>query len=117
MAAQEFDRADHRWSDMSGDMYCCRVARAEGTAMDSQRDFETVFAGTSIETGLAKGFLHEHGVTAYLADEHLGTAPQLAAGGGVGAVKVQWHKRRPDEYSFSVEHGRFASLPLLHFLL
>jgi len=40
--------------------------------MDSQRDFETVFAGTSIETGLAKGFLHEHGGAAYLPTSILG---------------------------------------------
>jgi hypothetical protein len=58
--------------------------------MDRQPEFETVFTGTSAEAGLARGFLEEHGLQAYLTDDHLGTtAPYLAAGGGAGAVKVQ----------------------------
>jgi hypothetical protein len=62
----------------------------EGMHMDRQHEFETVFTGTSAEVGLARGFLEEHGLEAYLTDDHLGTtAPYVAAGGGAGAVKLQ----------------------------
>jgi hypothetical protein len=58
--------------------------------MSEQREFETVFAGSSIEASLVRNFLEGEGVSALLADEFIGaTAPHLAAGGGAGAVKVQ----------------------------
>jgi hypothetical protein len=58
--------------------------------MGGQRTLVTVFTGSSVEAGLARGMLEAHGLTAYLSGEYIGTvAPYLSAGGGVGAVKVQ----------------------------
>ena len=58
--------------------------------MDERHELETVFTGTPVEAGLARGFLEENGLPAFLAGEYIGTAaPYMAAGGGAGAVQVQ----------------------------
>ena len=48
-----------------------------------------VFAGSAIEADIVRLHLQEHGIEAFLEDEHIGTiALYVAAGGGAGAVKV-----------------------------
>jgi hypothetical protein len=65
--------------------------RPEESGLHVSRDhhFENVFAGSPVEAGLVQAFLETNGITAFLANEHVGTvAPYLAAGGAAGAVKV-----------------------------
>ena len=50
---------------------------------------QTIFAGSSVEAALVRSFLEDHGISAFLMEERVGTiAPYAAAAGGAGAVKV-----------------------------
>jgi len=58
--------------------------------MGGQFEFETVFSGPSLEAGLVKGYLEGEGLTAFLDEQYIGTAPPYLAGGSAAEAVEVW---------------------------